>query len=1004
MGGRIAFTHHIKAILTTQLEHFEKGKLFRDRFDSLFGQGIFNVDGEMWKSITRQFFTRERLSDFDSVYDRNFEKSLELTRSRLTDGYPIDFQDVASRFTLDSATEFLFGHSSDSLSAGIPYPPSSAHKNSASFYSHPSNFLAEALVDSQIQSNIRASYGESWPWAEFWADKVAPLRRKMDDFIEPMMREALKNREERLQQGVIEKDEAESTLLAHLAKQTQDPTILKDEPISILVAGRDTTTSWLTFSVYVLTQRPDIEARLHAEIDELLGAPQRPTHENIKELKYVRAFLNEVLRLYPPVPFDSRTSMDSYVLLPGKDTSEPPTYVPANTTCFYSFLFMHRREDLWGPDALKFDPDRFLDERVQKYLTPNPIIFCPFNAGPRTCLGRQFAYHEATFFLVRLLQQFHNFRFEDDENIKPPPSWKAAEGPQGQDKIVPGMALTMFVKAHLLSQADSSASASSITFTTSQHQSFASQLSDWMEARKRGAVLPPLVTDTAMTVISKANEATLRGYPGEELDYYLKKYGKNTVSFHLFGLKMAFTIEPHNIKAILATEFNSFKKGPIMSEQFGSLLGTGIFNSDGEMWTFHRALSRPFFTRERISDFEIYARTSEKSLDEAQKRLKAGFSIDFQDLVGRFTLDSATTFLTGQNLDTLSADLPYPPNQSHHNTAEFDQHPSTPYLQSFNKGSYTTALRLNAGENWPLFEFWRDEVAECRKHINVFIEPIINEALATREKGGKGETSTKDEETTFLAHLDFTNSDPKLLMDALINLLFAARDTTTSLLSFSLYMLIENPHIEAKLRAEILKHVGASNTPTYENMREMKYMRAFLNEVLRLYPPTPFNSRMSDKSVALESPRGSSEPPLFISSGTTIIYSVFHMQRRKDLWGPDALVFDPDRFLDERLHKYLMPNPYIFSPFNAGPRICIGQQFAYHEATFYLVRLLQRFTKFKLDEETGVNVRPPASWSGMEGPQGRDRIMPDVGLTMGMRGGLWVKMEDLSLEESTMDV
>ena len=57
-----------------------------------------------------------------------------------------------------------------------------------------------------------------------------------------------------------------------------------------------------------------------------------------------------------------------------------------------------------------------------------------------------------------------------------------------------------------------------------------------------------------------------------------------------------------------------------------------------------------------------------------------------------------------------------------------------------------------------------------------------------------------------------------------------------------------------------------------------------------------------------------------------ITYPVLLMHRRTDLWGPDALEFDPDRFLDDRLHKYLIPNPFIFLPFNAGPRICLGQQ------------------------------------------------------------------------------
>ena len=68
---------------------------------------------------------------------------------------------------------------------------------------------------------------------------------------------------------------------------------------------------------------------------------------------------------------------------------EGDIYIPAGTRCMYSVFIMHRRKDLWGPDAESFDPDRFLDARVQRYLTPNPFIFLPFNAGPRIYLGRQ---------------------------------------------------------------------------------------------------------------------------------------------------------------------------------------------------------------------------------------------------------------------------------------------------------------------------------------------------------------------------------------------------------------------------------------------------------------------------------------------------------------------------------------------------------------------------------------------------------------------------------------
>jgi hypothetical protein len=100
------------------------------------------------------------------------------------------------------------------------------------------------------------------------------------------------------------------------------------------------------------------------------------------------------------------------------------------------------------PPALKFDPDRFLDGRLHKYLTPNPFIFCPFNAGPRICLRQQFAYHEAKFFLVRLLQQFTGFTLDQETNTSPPAEWafENVGTRKSMEKIHPLSHLTMYVK------------------------------------------------------------------------------------------------------------------------------------------------------------------------------------------------------------------------------------------------------------------------------------------------------------------------------------------------------------------------------------------------------------------------------------------------------------------------------------------------------------------------------------------------------------------------------
>jgi len=420
-------------------------------------------------------------------------------------------------------------------------------------------------------------------------------------------------------------------------------------------------------------------------------------------------------------------------------------------------------------------------------------------------------------------------------------------------------------------------------------------------------------------------------------------------------------------------------------------------------------MTRPFFSRERISDFEIYDRNCNLAISQSRKRLADGYSIDFQDLIGRFTLDSASEFLFGQNVRSLSAGIPYPPNAGSINPPSFYNHPSHDFLKAFSEGQVASAVRTNQGPIWALFEFKEDKVKPLRKVMDNFTAPLLEKALAQKEQ----KSAEKNGEDNLLAHLVNHTQDRNILKDELVNLLVAGRDTTMSLLTFSMYMLTEHPNIERRLRQEIYEKVGPTGTPNYENMRDLRYTKAFLNglylhsfleiylmvyfpEVLRLYPSVPADARTSNKAVVFPA-KGPSQKPIYIPANTNCVYTVINMHRRTDLWGPDALTFDPDRFLDERLHKYLIPNPYIFCPFNAGPRICLGQQFAYHEATFYLVRLLQQFTEFTLDQTN--NMKPPADWAGCDGLKGRDKVVPGAHLTMYVKGGLWVKMKEVKLTD-----
>lgn len=112
---------------------------------------------------------------------------------------------------------------------------------------------------------------------------------------------------------------------------------------------------------------------------------------------------------------------------------------------------------------------------------------------------------------------------------------------------------------------------------------------------------------------------------------------------------------------------------------------------------------------------------------------------------------------------------------------------------------------------------------------------------------------------------------------------------------------------------------------------------------LRLFPPVPTNARIAFKDTVL--PRGggaNGQAPIFVPKDTIFMYSVYSMHRRTDIYGPDALEFKPERWSPDAPGGPLRPG-WGFLPFNGGPRICVGQQYALTEASYTIVRLLQTF-------------------------------------------------------------
>ncbi|KAL4820258.1 cytochrome P450 [Aspergillus spinulosporus] len=397
-----------------------------------------------------------------------------------------------------------------------------------------------------------------------------------------------------------------------------------------------------------------------------------------------------------------------------------------------------------------------------------------------------------------------------------------------------------------------------------------------------------------------------------------------TMSAVLLDKRYISTSDPENIKAVIATNFADFDLGE-RNEAFRPLLGTGIFTQDGREWKRSRALLRPIFSRAQSS--------SELSLIEehGQGRFcrirRGGETVDlhlFHDL----TLDSATHSLLGRPV-WLAGSRPGG-FDAERISGTFDE--AQAYLQIWANLVMHAAIGGFISE---AFDQRRRSSSSCR----------------TRGKVGSGSRSESKNKSE-------------------------GRDTTASLLSSVFYILARHPSIWRRLERKVLVEFdlapqgeGKYQLPTYTQLREMKYVRAVLNKVLRQIPPVPTNIRIVTRHTFL--PRGGGVDdcqPIFVTKGTIVHYSTRTMQRSTEICGDDAEQFRPERWLQPAKGSGKVPLRPIwgFLPFSGGPRICLGQQKALTEAAYVVVRMVQTFCDVAARDE-----RPWREPMGcVEGPEG----------------------------------
>lgn len=311
---------------------------------------------------------------------------IPILESAAQGGRILDMQDVLRRFAFDTICHVSLGMDPFCLDLSRPPPPIAAAFDSASMISA---MRGAAPIFAVWKLKRALNVGSE----KELNDAVELVRGSVDD----MIRSKKEQSDERSTYNIADpltKNNG-SDLLSRFLGAGLDDDVVRDMVISFLMAGRDTTSSALTWLLWLLTGHRQIEKRVAAEI-EAVG--EKPGFDDLKGMNFTKACLCESMRLYPPVVWDSKHAAEDDVLPDG-------TPVHKGNRVTYFQYGMGRMEALWGEDRLEFRPDRWLDETgVLKAVSP--YKYPVFQAGPRVCLGKEMAFIQMKYVVAAILNRF----------------------------------------------------------------------------------------------------------------------------------------------------------------------------------------------------------------------------------------------------------------------------------------------------------------------------------------------------------------------------------------------------------------------------------------------------------------------------------------------------------------------------------------------------------------------------------------------------------------------
>ncbi|KAL2321020.1 hypothetical protein Fmac_029989 [Flemingia macrophylla] len=391
LGYRLVFTANpttVEHILKTRFSNYHKGTTFVHTLSDFLGKGILNADGDNWKfqrQVSTHIFNTKSLRRFvEQVVDVELSNRLLpiLDSAASQQDKTLDLQDILQRFAFDNICKIAFGFDPEYLTPSVNRSKfarafeEATEISSKRFYEPlPLIWKMKRLLNVGSEKRLRMAV------------------REVHEFAKKIVRE--KRRELR------EKATLESTdlLSRFLCSGHSEEEFVMDIVISFTLAGKDSTSVALTWFFWLLCKNPRVEKEV---VNEIMEKSEALLYDEVKEMVYTQAAMCESMRLYPPVPMDSKEAMDDDVLPDG-------TVVKKGTMVTYHVYAMGRMESIWGDDWAEFKPERWLekvDSGKWRFVGRDSFTYPVFQAGPRVCLGKEMAFLQMKRLVAGILRRF----------------------------------------------------------------------------------------------------------------------------------------------------------------------------------------------------------------------------------------------------------------------------------------------------------------------------------------------------------------------------------------------------------------------------------------------------------------------------------------------------------------------------------------------------------------------------------------------------------------------